>query len=280
MNDAMRRVLPLAAAGWIVLPAAGQEAMYTEAATMPSPHTGVVREQFHYFKYGSNPGNGDEQTEFFEAMTSIDYGLARGLSLRLDIPAALRRDESATGQEDWDKGVEDLHVQAKYRVYKDDTGGVDTLRIALLGGLYLPSGDDHDFSDNGVDPMLGGVVTKVWGRHGFNQDLIYRLNTGGDEADNFGGDGPSDALSFDSAYLFRIAPPRYTAESTGAWYVTGEVNGLYETSGDWDIRFSPGLMYEGRTWGFELMMQVPLYEDVTHRSEFQFGMGIGIRLAF
>jgi hypothetical protein len=270
-------ILPILAAA---ASAPAQEAMYTEAATMPSPHTGVIREQFHYFRFGDNPVTGDERTEFYEAMTTIDYGLYRGLSLRLDIPLALKDVTDSTGEGDWDKGVENLHLQAKYRVYKDDTGGIDTLRAAIFGGITFPSGDDHDFSDNSISPHFGAVITRVYRRHGFNQDVSYTLNTGGDDAGNFGGEGPSDAIDFNSAYLYRIDPPAFTATSTGAWYVTAEINGLYETNGDLDLRFAPGLMYEGRSFGLEFMAQVPLYEDVEHRSEFLFAIGLGVRLAF
>lgn len=263
--------------------ASAQEAMYTEAATMPSPGTYVLREQVHYFRYGLHPERGTQSTDETRLENSITAGLARGLALRVTAPVAWRRDEfpdSADEQDASDHGLEDLALQFKWRIYQSDTGGVDTVRIALLGGAAIASGDDHDFSSMSVNPELGAVVTKVWGRHGFNQDLIYTFNTGGDKDGNFGGDGPDDAIHFNSAYLFRVAPSRYTESSTGAWYVTAEINGLYETSGDIELRFSPGLMYEGRTFGLEIMAQLPLWHDLDERAELDLSLGVGVRFFF
>ena len=129
-------------------------------------------------------------------------------------------------------------------------------------------------------PSKGAVLTKVWGRHGFNQELHYTFNTGTDSANNYGGTGTADAFAFNSAYLFRIEPEAYTSESTGAWYFTAEMNGLYETNGDTELRFSPGLMYEGRDFGFEVMGQVPIYADVHHRAPLQWSIGVGVRFLF
>ncbi|GMV25611.1 MAG: hypothetical protein AMXMBFR58_16420 [Phycisphaerae bacterium] len=275
-----------AAVAALLLPAgvaSAQEAMYTEAATMPSPGTVVVREQLHYTKFGYHPERGTRTTEEIEWESMVYVGVARAWSLRLTLPAVWRTDEfpDSTGREnDSDHGVEDFDLQFKWRVYQSDTGGVNTFRAALLGGAEIASGDDSDFSSKSVNPYIGGVVTKVSGRHGFNQDLIYQFNTGGDKADNFGGGGPDDALYFNSAYLYRIAPAQYTADSTGAWYVTAEMNGLYETGGDTELRFAPGLMYEGRTFGFEIMAQLPLWHDLDERAELDLSIGVGIRLLF
>jgi hypothetical protein len=262
-------------------PCLAQEAMYTNAATMPSKGVSVVRPQFNYFKFGANPGDGSTSTEQYEAITSIQYGIARAWSLTLDIPVQWRSQDLLGGGTDSDKGVDDLDLMFKYRFFKEDTGGVDTLRAALLGGARFASGDDHDFSSESVNPHLGAVVTMVRGRHGFNQEVDYTFNTGGSDDDNFGGgEGSSDAFRYNTAYLFRIAPERYTAETTGSWYVTAELNGIYETNGDNEVRFSPGFMYEGRDFALELMMQFPMIEDVDHRAELDFSIGFGVRVTF
>lgn len=261
--------------------ALAQEAMYTNAATMPSRDVWVVRPQFNYYQFGANPGDGSTKTEVYEAVTSVQYGIARGWSLTLDIPVQWRTQEFADGREDSDKGVDDLDAMFKYRFYKDDTGGVDTLRAAALFGARFASGDDHDFSSQSVNPHFGAVVTMVRGRHGFNQELDWTFNTGGSDDDNFGGnDGSSDALKYNTAYLFRIFPERYTATTTGSWYITAELNGLYETNGDNEIRFSPGLMYEGRNFALEFMMQFPFIHDLDHRAELDISVGFGVRVTF
>jgi hypothetical protein len=260
--------------------ARAQEAMYTEAATMPSPGTGVVRPDMHYERYGLNPNSGETKAEEYELNTRISYGIVRDWAIQLDVPLLLEREEQADGTGDSDRGVGDLHATVKWRFYKADTGGIDTLRAALLGGASFASGDDEDFSSESINPHLGVVVTKVSGRWGFNQDLLYRWNTGGTIENNRGGEGPDDALMFSTAAVYRLWPDRFTSESIGAWYATGEINGLYETNGDLELRWSPGLMYEGRTWGFDVMAQFPLFEDVQERPALAFAIGFGFRFSF
>jgi len=256
-----------------------QEAMYTAAATMPSPGVSVIREQFHYYRYGSNPNTGSDHTDQYEFTTLWSYGLDRALSLSLEVPIEFRNTVD-NDIDDRDKGVGDIDIMLKYRVYKDDTNAINTLRIALLGGVSVASGDDHDFSSQSVNPHIGAVATKVWGRHGFNQEVHYYFNTGGARDDNYGNQGPDDALELNSAYLFRIAPETYTSTTSGAWYLTAELNWLYETNSDNDLRISPGVMFEGRRFAFELMAQLPVYQDVEERPKFVFGIGMGVRITF
>lgn len=260
--------------------ASAQESMYTNAATMPSPGTMVLREQFHFFRYGTNYSTGAVRTDVYEASTAVQYGLVRDWSLTVDVPVQWKEETQQAGEEDWDSGIKDIEAMFKWRFYKADSGGVDTFRVAMLGGARVASGDNYDFSSPSVDPAIGGVATLVRGRHGFNQELMYRFNTGGDEQDNLGGDGPADAIYYNSSYVFRVFPERYTSETVGAWYLTLELNGLYETNGDNEILWSPGLMYEGRTWGFEFMGRFPLLEDVSHRPELDFAVGAGLRFFF
>jgi len=154
-------------------------------------------------------------------------------------------------------------------------------RAALIGGAHIASGDDKDFSTQSVNPYLGAVVTIVRGRHGFNQDVFYHLNTTGSGYDNTeGGMGPADAFRANSAYVFRLFPERFTSQSTGAWYATCELNYLYETNGDQDLRWAPGIMYEGQEFAFEVMVQLPLWDDLSERPELDFAVGVGFRFAF
>lgn len=280
IHSAIARAGAIAIAA-LASPALAQEAMYTQAATMPSPNTGVVRLQYHMWVYGSNPEAGTERTEKLEAMQSIAYGLARDWALFIDVPMeASRSESSATGDWSSDKSMEGVDAIIKWRFFQHDSGGVNTERAALMFGANIDNAQDDDLEGLTVNPKLGGVFTIVRGRHGFNQDLIYQLNTGGDEANNFGGDGPSDALFFNSSYVYRIIPAQFSSDTSGAWYVTTEMNGLYETNGDVELRVSPGLMYEGRRFAFEIMGQLPLWNDVDHRAELDFGLGFGFRLTF
>lgn len=275
--------------------ALAQEAMYTESATLPSPGTGVLRPEIHIFKYGLNPNQhsnsnnhsnntSNTSTTVLEANTRISYGIDRGLALSLDIPVEFEWQEQTAhnvhSSTDYDKGVSDLDLMLKARVYREDSTEVDTLRVALLTGASFASGDDHDFSSQSVNPMLGAAVTLIRGRHGFGQDLIYTLNTGGTRESNKSGQGPDDALAFNSAYVYRLTPAEFTSETTGAWYATIEINGLYETNSDTELRLSPGFMYEGRRFGWEIMGQLPLWHDLNERPELDFAIGMGVRITF
>ncbi|MDX2114728.1 MAG: hypothetical protein SFZ24_03785 [Planctomycetota bacterium] len=283
MRHTIALALPCAAAAAaaLALPhaARAQEAMYTEAATMPSPGVFLLRNQYHYSVYGSSPVDGSTATETHEFLTTLQFGVANDLAVRVDVPVALETEEFPTG-DDYDKGVEDIDLMLKWRFLRNDTGGVDTIRAALLAGAGVASGDDSDFSSQSVNPLLGAVFTKVWGRLGVNQDIIYRWNTGGERDANLGGEGPDDAFMHNSALVYRIIPDQYTSETTGAWYLTAELNGLYETNGDYELRWAPGLMYEGRRFGFEIMAQLPLWHDLDERPELDFRVGIGFRFLF
>lgn len=274
------RSFALAASCALAASASAQEAMYTQAATMPSPGTFIFRQQFHAWRYGDRPDSDIERTIVYESSSMLSVGLDRGIALSVDVPLVYRSTRDESGDDEGNYGVEDIDILAKFLVYKNNTGGIDTFRAALLAGALVTSGDNSSFGSQTVNPEIGAVLTTVRGRHGFNVDAMYHFNTGGDSDDNLGGEGPSDAITANAAYVYRIAPERYKPDSTGAWYITAELNGLYETNSDFDIRLSPGLMYEGRVFGFEIMGQVPVIQQVDHRPELTWGIGIGFRFLF
>lgn len=258
--------------------AKAQEAMYTQAATMPGPGDLILREQFHIFQYGSNPTSGTESTKLYVLETNLQYGIVKDLSLTVRVPMEHELDTRLVrggSGEDSGSGFDDLDVMLKYRFYRHDTGGVDTLRAAAIVGAEIDT-DDHIT----VNPHIGAVVTMVRGRHGLNQELRWTFTTDGSEENNLGMNGPSDALSYNTAYLFRIYPERFQSDSRGAWYVTMEMNGITETNGDTELRFAPGVMYEGREFAFELMTQFPLWNNLEERAELDWGAGFGFRFLF
>jgi hypothetical protein len=273
----MWKHMPAAGAAALLASSAGaQEVMHSQAATMASPGTGVVRQQYHYYRFGSGPET--RETTRHQLRTILSYGLARDWAAYLEAPVEWRRVEADDGRTSRDFGVDELSAMLKWRFYRDDVGGIDTRRAALYFGAAFPSGSH--LSDNSVDPFVGVVYTQISGRHGFNIDAAFRLNTGGDDEHNFGGQGPDDAVFLSGAYLFRLDPPEYTAETEASIYASSEINAIYETSGDLEVRWSPGILYEGRRWAWEVMVQLPLYQDVDRRPELDVGFGAGVRLSF
>ena len=258
--------------------ASGQEAMYTAAATMPSPGTFIYRPHLTLDVYGTRPGTNVRSTEEYTLHQPVQFGLVRDLSLTIDVPIEHARENFVPGTgpggagHEFHTGADEVEVIFKYRFFREDTGGIDTLRAAVLAGVKVQTDDRAH-----ADPHIGAVVTKVIGRHGFNLEVAYTLTTGGERTSNLGGEGPSDAVHYNAAYLWRFSPERFTSTSTGAWYATIEINGLYETNGDHEIRWSPGIMYEGREFAFEIMAQLPLWHDVQERPELDFAVGFGFR---
>jgi hypothetical protein len=257
-----------------------QESMNTAAATMPSPGTFVLKPRVHYAQYGRDPNTSVESTRILELDSELTYGLARAWAMTLTIPAAYREQDHSDDSSSSDRGVGDLDLLFKWRIFKRDDAGLDTARVALLGGASFASGDDHDFSSQTISPFLGIAATIVRGRHGFNQELTYQLNNADAPEDNFGGEGGANTLFHNTSYVHRLWPDTFTPESQGAWYATAEINGILESNGDHEIRFAPGVMYEAWRWTFECMLQLPLWHDLDHRPELDWGVGLGLRLSF
>jgi len=90
----------------------------------------------------------------------------------------------------------------------------------------------------------------------------------------------ADLFCWDAAYLYRVTPAEFTAETDGAWYALCELNGLYETNGDAELFVSPGLMYEAARWTLELSVQVPVWQSLDHRPAAEYLLSVGLRFAW
>ncbi|MEX2217547.1 MAG: hypothetical protein WD749_02210 [Phycisphaerales bacterium] len=258
--------------------ALAQEATNTPAATQPAEGKLYLRQRVQYFDLGDDPSPKDRDIDKVVATTSLTYGLRRDMSLSLDVPVVYAIEDTAAGTER-DVGLSDVALTFKYRPVQIDLNPIDSVRFAVFGGLEIPSGDG-DFSSQSLDPFIGGVFTAILGRHGLNQSLSYKLNTGGDRFDTRAGDGPSNALRYDTAYLFRLAPAQYAADTAAATYLTLELNGLYETSGDNEILLGPGILYEARTFALEAAVGIPVVQEVDERPETSLVVTLGFRVLF
>lgn len=279
------RLSVLIATSSFFAPAAlAQEALNMDSATQPSPGVIYIYERAKYTRFGRSPHENDagehaDRTNQLRLETSIIAGLTRNLAITAMIPIERREQRAASDTLNTDFGLADPEFLFKYRVYKADSGALDTLRVALLAGAEIPSGDGN-FTSGSVDPIVGIAATTIRGRHGLNASARFKLNTGGDEQHNLGGDGPDDALWYNASYLCRLAPGAWTATSDAALYAVMELNGLYETSGDNEVLLSPGLLYEARTWAGEIGARIPILEDVSKRPETDWGLTVGVRFLF
>jgi hypothetical protein len=257
-----------------------QEATNTPAATQPGVGKWYFRERLQYFKLGDDPSPQDRDIDKIVATTALSYGITRELSATLTLPLTLSfEDPAASDGTDTEFGAGDASLSFKWRPFQWDLNPVDSVRVAFFGGVEAPTGTG-DLGSHSWDPFAGVVFTSILGRHGFNQAFSYKFNTGGDEFNTVAGDGPDDALRYDTSYLFRLDPAAYSADTTAATYLTLELNGLYETNGDNEILFGPGILYEARTFAAEATIGFPIVQDVDHRPSTDLMVTLGFRILF
>ena len=254
-----------------------QEAVFTPSATQPSAGRVIVKHLITFDRYDDDPTGELREGRDIVFKTTASVGITGKLSASLELPIVVRRFDDGNSDAIHDLG--DVRLEAKYRFWQHDPGPVDTLRLAVRAGLELPTGTDG-LSSEGVDPYLGLVFMTILGKHGFNQSLEYTMTTDAGQNRFGAGQSLSDALKFDSAYLYRLSPDEYAADTEGSLYAIAELNGVYETNGDTEIVLSPGLLYEARNFAVEAAVRIPVHHDLDHRPERRVGFAVGIRFLF
>jgi hypothetical protein len=258
----------------VAAPAAGQQAIQTDAATQPAKGVWLLRTQFRLDVYDDDPLELGREGESYTVFNSLSYGVTGDVSVTASLPVTYESFDAGD-----EVGQGDAMAMLKWRVWQRDTGPIDTMRFSLLGGASLPTGEES-FTSDGVDPMLGGTFTAIRGRHGFTSAAVWRFNTAGDEFAVDPVRGDNDTLSYDAAYLYRLEPAEYAADTTAAWYGVIEANGVYDAGGGHELMLSPGLLYEGRDFAAELSVQLPAISDLDDRPDREFGLTIGFRWLF
>jgi hypothetical protein len=272
-------LLPLVCCLFIA-PASAQEPVTSPAATQPSTGRWVLRNQVRYLEARRDPLTGDHGFRELTFWNNLAYGVRRDLSLNLSVPIKRQRyvhGDHAGTHSHW--AIDDLLLQAKWRIYQHDFGPIDTSRFSIIAALEIPT--FMDTSTESVNPMIGGVYTHVQGRHGFNVSGQWKFNTGTGAPVNLGGGrGKHDALFYDASYLFRVVPEAYGPDTPGAWYAVLEMNGVYESNGDNELFVTPAVMYEARTWTIEAALRIPVWQDLDRRPKTRFVTYAGLRLLF
>lgn len=276
----------------LAVPCFAQEALNTESATQPAPNTVYVKPQFRYWRFGvganptpstspNAPGVGTQGVSRAEPSMAVQMGLVKDVSFSLKVPMIIE-DRTFPADRDLSFALGRVDAQFKLRVYRSDTSSLDTIRAVIYAGALMPSGDDN-VAPQTVDPYAGFSAMIIRDRIGITQSIRYTITTSGGswEYKNLGGDGPADALKYDTALMYRLAPSAFTAENSGeAWYASLEVNGLYETNGDNEILLSPGLLYEAQRFAAEFSVGLPVVQDVRHRPPLEFQFSAGLRFVF
>ena len=261
-------IIPAVAAA---APACAQAPINSNVALQPSTGGLIIRQQFRYAEASRDTPSANLDFNTVSESTTIVYGLTHELTLIANIPAilSLDTDNNTTGASESTNGFVDAALLAKLRVFRDDFGVNDTARFDLIAGAELPTGADR-FSRDSVNPIVGGVYTYVHGRHAFDADLLWKFNTGAAAAN-------ADLLRYDGAYLYRLAPELYASNSPTAWFAAIELNGFSETNGDNELFLSPGIQYVTTRWILEATIQLPVWQDLDHRPERDFILGVGFR---
>lgn len=268
----MRCIMTLCAIGLLAPVGMGQESALSLAATQPAKGRITWREQARFERYEL----GNEEIDQFTIDTRLTYGVSKDVALTLNVPTVLRDRENGIDDQD---GLGDSTLSLKWRFWQHDPGPIDTNRLALIGGVRMPTGTDG-LSSDGWDPMLGLIFTRVSGRHGVNAALTYQVSTDGLSSPISAGTGTDDLLTLETSYLYRLAPSAYTSDTHASWYFTVESFVEYETNGDLAWRVAPGALYEARRFTVELSPIVPIVNEIDHRAELDWGLALGVRVLF
>ncbi len=277
------RLLTVLAALYASGAALGQEPINAaDSATQPSPGHVIFKEQFRYYSLDLNQGPRERRGEIRDAVlfSTLNVGITSDTALSFRVPTVFRaRSFSLSDPWDREEGVGDVTALAKWRFFQSDTGALDTMRMSLIAGVDIRTGDSP-FTNDAYNPVLGLAYTQIAGRHGFNGSLQWTFTTDGNDEPIFAGESTADLLRYDLAYLFRLSPEQYTAETPGALYAVCELNGLYETNGDNELFLSPGIMYEAKTWTAELSVQIPVWQRIDQRAEADYALVAGLRFSW
>lgn len=229
----------------------------------------VYRTQARYLSASDDPAPLDRDIRTYTVPNVLAYGATQRTTLFGVLPYVSRSVEMTQAglrrEEDTD-GFGDLSLLLRQTVYARDAVQ-RTSRLALLGGFELASGKE-EFSSHSTDYVLGGVYTVQSGRHEFDADLLYNLNTEGRGVE------PGDVLGYDLAYELRVFPWQWPERGTPSQiYLVLEANGttgrrsrsagrdLPETGGS-VVFLSPGIQLVTLRVIYEASLQIPVAQNL------------------
>jgi hypothetical protein len=236
----------------------GQEAIHTPAATQPGVGRVELREQLHWYHSDSAGAGGGTRIDELVLDSSLTLGVRQDLAIGLSLPSHLSLTDAA-GASDDDLELGDLQLVARCRLFRRDSGPIDTERASLILGVQC------DTASRGATSLRPDFA-----RDSFDAAVQATLSTSGD---------PSD-FRYDGAWLYRLSPATFGPSIEAAWYLVAELNGRYQTNGDHEVLLAPGLLIEARRISFELSVQLPAYQDLAHRPELDYAVVVGMRFLF
>ncbi|MBN4058887.1 transporter [bacterium AH-315-J04] len=245
----------------------------SDVAFTPRKGGGVLRMQYTYADaHGRGSARNVREVQTSIARVAVVLGLEANLAMIINVPYVYRErkvyDSREGSVEDRRDGPADTTLLLKYRFWQDDSGPLQTERLAALFGVNLSNGDSS-FSSDSYDPIVGLVYSWRRDRKVFDADMVYTIKTGEGNFD-------VDSLRYDLAYSYRIFPERFSATSESQWSVVAEMNGRYNIDGTHEIFLSPGIQYtsEQRTW--EASFQLPTVQELASNgveTDYRFSIG-------
>lgn len=280
---AIRAATTSAVAAALAAPALAQESPNIVAPTQPAPGSFVARTSLRAVLFDGGEPAVARDGFVLEERFRLAYGITKELSIDGALPFYQGSfDDPAPGQAPFETspvGLGDLDVNLKFRLFKEDLGPVDTVRMSVFAGTEMPTGTGG-FSTESFDPQVGLAAMAILGHHGFSGSLAYRFVTGDTDEVLFPGDSGADVFAANVGYLYRLAPEEFTEEHVGAWYATVELLSTAETNGDFELTLAPGILFEAPRFAFELTVGFPIVDDVQYRPSSSFTGSIGLRFLF
>ncbi|MBI2981910.1 MAG: hypothetical protein HYY44_06420 [Deltaproteobacteria bacterium] len=243
----------------------------------------ILRTQTRYTRMTSDPSGTGRRLHLLEIPNVLVFGATARMALFSILPVLYRDLNITTPRRT--AGLGDLAFLMRYEIYKRDWV-LRTLRIALFGGLEVPSGDSP-FSSGSVDVPLGFVATFQSHRQEVDLDLSYKMNTEGSGVDH------GDDFIYNVAYQLRVFPwylpeegvPNQlntVLELNGRFTQRDEAAGLSLANTGGNILFlSPGLQYVMKRVILETSFQYPVAKDLNEAQlESTWAVNGGIRMQF
>ena len=248
----------------------------------------IYRTQLRYATASDDPTSLDRDIETYLIPNVLVYGaterttlfgIVRYVSQSVDLSIDGSRERNDV------QGFGDLTFLLRQTIYARDAVQ-RTSRLALIGGLEIPSGKE-ELSSHSTDFILGGVYTLQTGRHELDADLLYKVNTEGRGVEL------GDELRYDVAYELRVTPWEWPERGTPSQiYLVLEANGHsagktvtpdgeVADSGGTVLFLSPGIQLVTRRIIYEASVQIPVVQNLRgDQVEIDFVATAGIRVQF
>jgi len=260
----------------------------------------VLREQFMYIKTADDPSAAQRDMRVSGVISVFGYGVTSEFALFGVLPWFDKRLDLTMGGQNvirHKSGIGDLTLLGRYTAYQYDAPG-RTLRIAPIGGVKVPSGENNvrdkfgrlpppvQVGSGSWDVLGGAVITYQTLDFEIDSQLSYKVNG---EADGF---KMGDIFKLDGSLQYRLLPSRLGSGVPAFLYGVLEANLIHSAkddnagttdsnSGGVTLLLSPGVQYVTKRWIVEGGLQAPVIQHLNGTSlkkNYILSMGVRINL--